>query len=109
DDLNFIEAFLPQLQDTQGSLNSSIRVSGTLEQPQFGGDLALQGARTDIPDLGLQLRDLQAALRSNDGESLSLTGQLQSGSGSLRFESTLLNPLQDTRELTMIIQGEDFQ
>ena len=109
DDLNFIEAFLPQLEQTQGQLNSRIRLNGTLSDPQFSGDMLLADAQTDIPVLNLQLRNLQATLSSADGESLSLTGKADSGEGSLNFSSELTDPLAETRELTITLQGNDFQ
>ena len=109
DDLNFIEAFLPQLEQTQGQLNSRIRLNGTITEPQFSGDMLLTDAQTDIPVLGLQLRNLQATLSSTDGESLSLTGKAESGEGSLNFTSELINPLVETRELSVTLQGNDFQ
>jgi len=108
-DLNFIEAFLPQLERTQGQVSSRLRLNGTLSDPQFSGDMLLADAQTDIPVLNLQLRNLQATLSSADGKSLSMSGKADSGEGSLNFASELIDPLAETRELTVTVQGNNFQ
>src|SRR5690606_37778071 len=109
DDLNFLEAFVPQLQNTQGQLNSRLQLNGTLEAPTFSGDLSLVEAQTDVPALGIELRNLRADLSSQDGESLTLEASLDSGEGTLNLTSQINNPLDESRRLTASIQGDNFQ
>ncbi len=109
DDLNFIEAFVPQLQNTQGGLSSRILIGGTLDAPEFSGDLLMENAATDIPALGIELRNLQTSLSSSDGNSVQVSGRIDSGEGTLNFESQIDNPLQESRQITVTVTGNDFQ
>lgn len=108
DDLSWIEAFVPSLQNTQGRLEGLSIISGTLEAPRFGGNLSLQQAAADIPELGLELRDIDTTVTSDNSQTVFIQGRVTSGDGTLRFVSEIQDPLSNTRAFNVTIGGQDF-
>lgn len=108
DELQWIEAIVPALQQVQGSLSGLAIVTGTLATPHVGGNLTLLGGALNVPALGLQLQDLSANLLSDNSDRLAIQGEATSGSGTLRFFSEIENPLNESRQLRATLQGEDF-
>ena len=108
DDLSWIEAFLPNLQNTQGQLKGLTLITGSIEAPRFGGNLALTNASVDIPGLGLELRDITTNVTSDINQTVAIQGQAKSGDGSLQFFSEIKSPLSDQRSFEINIDGENF-
>lgn len=108
DDLSWIEAFVPSMQNTQGRLQGLSIISGTVEAPQFGGNLSLVDAAVDIPELGLELRDIETTVTSDISQTLMIQGKATSGDGDLRFVSEIQDPLSATRTFNVTLEGQDF-
>jgi translocation and assembly module TamB len=108
DDLSWIEAFLPTLQNTQGQLQGLTLISGSIETPRFGGNLALTNASVDIPGLGLELRDVTANVTSDINQTVAIQGHATSGDGRLQFFSEIDAPMSDARSFEISIDGENF-
>lgn len=108
DELSWIEAFLPSLQNTQGQLQGLTLITGTIEAPRFGGNLALTNAAVDIPGLGLELRDITTNVTSDINQVVAIQGQATSGEGTLQFFSEINAPLSDERSFEMSIDGDNF-
>ncbi len=108
DDLSWIEAFVPSLQNTQGRLTGLSIISGTIESPRFGGNLALEDAAVDIPELGLELRDIESTITSDISQTIFMQGRANSGEGNLRFESEIQAPLSAERTFNISLTGQNF-
>lgn len=108
DDLSWIEAFLPTLQNTQGQLQGLTLITGTIEAPRFGGNLALTNASVDMPSLGLELRDITANVTSDINQTVAIQGQATSGDGTLQFFSEINAPMSTDRSFEISIDGENF-
>ncbi len=108
DDLSWIEAFVPSLQNTQGRLTGLSIISGTIESPKFGGNLALEDAAVDIPELGLELRDIESTITSDISQTVFIQGRASSGEGNLRFESEIQAPLTAQRTFDVSLSGQNF-
>jgi len=108
DDLSWIEAFLPTVQNTQGQLQGLTLISGSIEAPRFGGNLALMNASIDIPSLGLELRDITANVTSDINQTVAIQGQATSGDGTLEFFSEIDAPMTDERSFEISINGDNF-
>lgn len=107
-DLSWIEAFLPTLQNIEGQLRGLSIISGTLEAPRFGGTISLSDAAVDVPALGLSLQDIDATISSDDEQTVAVQGSVSSGTGSLRFLSEITSPLTAARRFEMSLSGQDF-
>ncbi len=108
DDLSWIEAFLPSLQSTQGQLQGLTLISGSISAPRFGGNLELTNASVDIPDLGLELRDIAVNVTSDINQTVAIQGHATSGDGTLRFFSEINAPLAPERSFEINIEGDNF-
>lgn len=108
DDLSWIEAFLPSVQNTQGQLQGLTLISGSIDAPSFGGNLALTNASVDIPSLGLELRDITANVTSDINQTVAIQGQATSGDGTLNFFSEIDAPMSDERSFEISIDGDNF-
>lgn len=108
DDLGWVEALAPQLTNVTGELAGRLNLDGSLDAPLIGGDIMLSEAGFDMPALGLNLRAIELTLSSDDTNVFNLTGYAESGTGSLEFNSEILQPFSDERSLTLQIAGNDF-
>lgn len=108
DDLSWIEAFLPTLQNTQGQLQGLTLISGSIAAPRFGGNLALTNASVDIPGLGLELRDITTNVTSDINQTVAIQGQATSGDGTLNFFSEITAPMSPQRSFEIDINGANF-
>lgn len=84
--LNYLSTFIPDLKNPQGTLNTQLNLSGLLFSPSINGELNLKNASTQIPLLGLYLKNMNLAFHS-DKNALQGSGQLDSGKGTLTFQS----------------------
>ena len=104
-----LETLLPFMDDVKGRLSSSLKASGSLQQPNVSGFVRLDDASTKIPKLGLTLTNLSSSIIANDVNQLSLMASASSGKGQLNLQGALINPLQNDWQLVADLTGQDFQ
>ena len=107
-DLSWIEAFAPVLENPTGQLRGLSVLSGTLDAPRFGGSINLTDGAVDIPAAGIKLQDISVALTSDNDQTLVIQGRASSGDGSLRFVSEITTPVSPERQIDMTLTGQDF-
>jgi translocation and assembly module TamB len=107
DALQWVEALVPALTQVEGRLSGLATLGGTLDDPQLSGTLTLLDGALEVPALGLQLQALSATLLSDNSERLAIEGQATSGTGTLTFFSSIDNPLSESRQLRLTLQGEN--
>jgi translocation and assembly module TamB len=109
EDLTLLEAFSARLGRTSGQMDLRMSASGTFGQPILVGEARLTGARTDIPALGLQLRDIEFVATGDGSGGVAFTGSLSSGPGRLAIsgESPVV-PSADA-PLSIRVRGDRFQ
>lgn len=90
-DLAVLQSFVPQLSNLSGELALNLRASGTVEKPVVDGTLRLAGGSADVPDLGVELRDLRLDVAGAPGSPgrLDVSGGVQSGPGALRLSGSV--------------------
>lgn len=71
-----------------GALQGRVQLSGSLRAPELRAAVELANARTDIPELGLQLSDISLIARSDGSPNIALEGQLKSGEGILKLKGS---------------------
>lgn len=86
DALGLIDAQLAALEDTQGRLRADLSVAGTLATPRFDGELRLDGGRTRVAPLGVELRDILLRVRGTPDGRIAAAGELASGKGRLHLD-----------------------
>lgn len=108
-DLGWLGVMLPQLAGVRGGLNAALDISGTTTMPVVVGQVALKNGQANVPDLGLELRQINLAMRSDKDERIVLEGTLGSGSGRLEITGrSKLSPAGE-RRVDMEFKGNDFE
>ncbi|WP_111657067.1 translocation/assembly module TamB domain-containing protein [Isoalcanivorax indicus] len=108
DDLGWVEVFVPDLRNIRGRVRGDLTLRGTVAAPRFGGQLILDEAAADVPEVGLSLTDIRLLAEAERGGDLTLTGQVTSGDGTLNLDGVL-----DTSEplpwpVRLQVRGENF-
>lgn len=98
-DLRFVQSLVPVLGTTGGQASADLALSGTLAASAVGGRLHLTGGSASVPQLGLQLTDVEVTASGDGGGPLNVTGTLRSGEGTLTITGT--TPLLPRRGLPM--------
>lgn len=79
------------IEDVKGSIEAAITLDGTLDQPRLRGQASIRNGAAKLPDLGLDLKDLQltaktikpsqVAAKTTPSNRIRLNGKVQSGGG----------------------------
>jgi translocation and assembly module TamB len=105
-DLALIELASTQFAEVSGQLRGQARVSGTLDAPRAEGAIALEQFATELPRLGLKLREGQLRATADGEGQLKVEGQVTSGDGQLHVTSQ--GRLDALDALRVAIEGERF-
>jgi translocation and assembly module TamB len=81
--LGLVEAFVPDLSNTRGTLNADLTLGGTVAKPTANGTAALQQAQVDVPAYGLQVRQIELTAKAAGSGPIQIQGSARSGTGSL--------------------------
>lgn len=85
-DLTLLSSLIPELKNPQGLLDAQLNLIGPLLLPKINLTINLKGGDTEIPNLGLNLKNIQFHLHTDKNQLLGM-GQLNSGKGSLSFNT----------------------
>ena len=108
-DLTPLRMLTPELEAIQGRLHGGFALSGTAARPRSEGRLNLVDGSLRLAAAGIELRELQAELRSSAAsDTLELGASAKSGSGQIAVQGQT-DPLSTTKILKLHITGSDFQ
>ncbi|HHB93495.1 MAG TPA: hypothetical protein ENK59_09835, partial [Thioploca sp.] len=71
-DLDILPTFVPQAENTKGQVGINLTVAGLLDKPKIQGKIQIIDVATELPELGLILKDFNLALRSDGSEKIYL-------------------------------------
>lgn len=103
--LRVIEVFAPQLANVQGQADLRGTVRGTLDDPQLGGEFKVVNLATDVPEVGLKLRNGRLSVTPAARDGFKITGGIASGAGQLEFNGDATT----AGTVDMRISGKQFQ
>lgn|GEM_PF-204301 len=103
-DLSPVGLFVPQLADVHGSGEANVQVTGTVTAPNITGNAHFRALSAEVPQVGIKLQEGELQAELSPGRDITLSGQLKSGDGVVRFtgETTQQNVL------SVKVQGKDF-
>ncbi len=107
--LGWLGVIVPQLVEVRGGLDAALDISGTTTMPVVAGQVALKNGEANLPDLGLELRQINLAARSDKAERVVLEGALNSGGGRLEISGHSELSLGGERRFDMELKGNDFE
>lgn len=84
--LNFLTQLIPELKKPKGIFNAKIKIKGSLNNPTFNLNLNLQNSSAIIPDLGLDLKNINYQVNTSENNLIG-NGQIYSGNGFLELHT----------------------
>ncbi len=108
-DPRIIEAMLPVMQDFKGAFDLSLNAKGTIEQPRINLHAKINNGSFKIPQLGLQIKDIE--FKSNNVGLKKITYKLdaRSGSGDIQILGNVLLDDKAGWPSAMTITGNAFE
>ena len=103
--LGLVEAFVPDLKNPKGTLDADLTLGGTVAAPKAQGAVQLRGAQVDVPQLSLQVRQIELAAKSDGQGVLQVNGSAASGGGTVTIAGAV--PL-DQRPAELTVEGRRF-
>ncbi len=78
-DLSILPVFVPQTENTKGRVTLDVTLGGTLTKPDIQGQLLVQNAEVDVPDVGLEIRKLNVDVHNEGRETVKMQVSMNSG------------------------------
>lgn len=107
-DLGWITAFVPELRNVSGELDSTVSFSGTLQQPKIAGDLAINRGGFLVDRSGVSYSDFELQLSSDSAGNATLEGSVGSGEGFVSFTGEARAINSENWRVSADLQGEEF-
>ena len=104
--LGLLEAFVPDLEDPRGALSADLALGGTVAKPTVRGTAKLERGQVNVPEFGLELRQIELAATSSGEGPIAIRGGLRSGAGNLSIVGTAAL---DGSPSKVTIEGRRFQ
>lgn len=88
--LGLVSAFVPEIQDTEGSLTARLNIGGVVGDPRINGKAMLEMAGPDVPMAGLDIDETLFDVVADSATGLKITGHVKSGQDSLNVKGNVL-------------------
>jgi|GEM_PF-1322511 len=108
-DLGWVSAFIPEMRNVTGLLDSSLHIGGTLSEPVFNGDVRINEAGFFLERTGVSYSDLEISLSGTSISSAALEGSLATDDGFLTYSGSLSGFNSPDWQLNLEVEGEAFQ
>jgi len=86
-----------------------LAISGTRGSPAITGDARIENAAADLPEYGLELRDIQVTAKASGGGLISMDGHLKSGDGTLSVNGSSPLAPSEASPLKLHLEGTRFE
>ncbi len=107
--LEFLPAFSPVLENTQGIVKADLTFTGTPKTPSMTGQVALVEGIADIPDLGIRLEGVKFLSMTDGKGMLKVNGEARSGKGIMHVDGKVKLKPDDGWPAKFHIKGERFE
>jgi translocation and assembly module TamB len=81
--LDVVQGFVEGVREVRGALHADLTLGDTLGAPSVLGEAQLDGGQADLPDYGIQLREISVVARGDGTGPLRFEGKVRSGPGRL--------------------------
>ncbi len=106
DELTWMELLSPDIVEPTGRLDADLRLAGTRAAPIIGGEGRLQDFATELPALGIALREGDVRMDAQADGNARIVGRVRSGDGTLDVDGMLGWQAQDT-PLVLNLRGKN--
>jgi translocation and assembly module TamB len=108
-DLSVLPTVLLEAVSLNGAFDAEIDLKGSLSAPEIVASGELKNARADIPELGLQLEELELNVTSDGTSKVDVRGQLRSGNGELLMSGNVDFLNLQAPKVTLVFDGQNLQ
>lgn len=109
-DIGFVQAFVTTAERIHGSVHADVAFAGTLADPKLKGEMRLAGGQADLPEYGLDLRELTLTARGDGTGPLALDGSVRAAAGGrLTLKGQLPLAPNASAPLRFTVAGAGFQ
>jgi translocation and assembly module TamB len=84
-----VTRFIPDVGRAKGQLYADLSINGSLGEPRLHGSAKWQEGSMLVPQLGIQIRDVSAEIRSTQTNTLAFVLKAHSGDGDVQLTGTL--------------------
>ena len=108
-ELELIEALLPEIEQMQGRLTLDFGADGTLAQPKLSGRAEILEAALLVPRLGLSIDRIKMTGASDSDGQFNFDVDARSGEGNLSIQGTSRLDASEGWPTTISIKGDNFE
>lgn len=108
DDLGWLEVYIADISNIRGELNSEFVISGTTELPQVNGYISLANSSFLLDTWGLEIESFEGILTATEDGRAAIEATVTAEEGHLTLTGNAENMLSDAGEMTLRLQGTDF-
>lgn len=107
-ELSLLALLVPELEQPEGRLEGRLTLSGTLAAPRAGGELTLSAFATELPALGLRVRDGSARVVGGEDGRLQVQARAGTGgSGTLAVDGWVGLPADGRLPMDLRVTGQE--
>jgi translocation and assembly module TamB len=108
EDLGPLALLSSDMDSLAGHLTVNADAGGDLRRPDVKAEAVLNDGRVNVPEAGLELRDIEINARGDTSRKLDVDGSLRSGTGDLRFTAKSTLVAGDSLRMEARIEGQRF-
>src|SRR6185436_12806317 len=84
-----LASFVPTVGNLDGAVDAHIRIGGTVQAPEFTGNVNATRLQADLGQLGIELREGEVHAEAARVGGFKLEGRVKSGKGQLQFRGSM--------------------
>ncbi len=107
-DLGPLALLSSKVDSLAGRIAVTVDAGGELRKPDVKGQVVLSECRVNLPEAGLELRDIELTARGDTSRKLDLEGSLRSGAGDLRVTAKSTFAAAESLRAEVRIEGQRF-
>ncbi|MEK7990180.1 MAG: translocation/assembly module TamB domain-containing protein [Thiotrichaceae bacterium] len=107
-DISILPTFVEQAENVKGEVLMQANIKGTVKKPQINGELKVVDGAADLPDFGLELRDLNVTVKDDGKDKLNIDAKVSSGKGQLALTGDAFLPIGRDWAADLKLKGENF-
>ncbi|ALG67605.1 hypothetical protein AL038_07685 [Beggiatoa leptomitoformis] len=108
-DLGLLPDILSQAEKAKGAANFNLTIAGTVADPIVQGQFLIKKVEVGLPDLGLEIKDFNADIKTTSRDTIDINMGLQSGKGQLKITGNVKLLTLTDWQAAIAINGENVQ
>jgi translocation and assembly module TamB len=107
-DVGLLKAFIPALDDADGTMRADIDIGGTFDEPRLTGDFALERGSLVYLPIGLRLDDIELKSELQANGEIELAGSFRAGDGRGEIRTRADHARTAAKGLELTLRGDNL-